>query len=149
MLNHEDIDRRYSLLRPTLDERGRRLFAAAEAAVIGYGGISAMARITGLPRASIARGLAELRAGPGPGGIRRPGGGRKRKSEQNPSLLADLEEMLAPDKREDPQPLLRWTVRSVRQMTAALRERGHDVSRRIVFDLLRAWGYRLQNHKKV
>lgn len=150
MLRHDDICQRYHLLWASLDERGRRLFAATEAKVIGYGGISALSKITGLPRSSIARGISELSSEPRleSGRIRRSGAGRKRKSEVLPSLVSDLEALVEPDVRGDPQSPLRWTVKSLRQLTTALQERGHDVSRRIVSDILHSLGYSLQGNKK-
>lgn len=150
MLKHEDIRQRYHLLWPTLDERGRRLFAATEAKVIGHGGISVLSKITGLPRNSIARGIFELTSEPRleAGRVRRAGAGRKRKSTIFPSLVEDIEKLIEPDVRGDPQSPLRWTVKSLRQLTAALKELGHNVSRRIVSDILHSRGYSLQGNKK-
>jgi hypothetical protein len=145
-----DIRARFELLSPTLDERGRRLLAATEAKLFGYGGISALSRITGLRRHSIAAGMKELTSGDilPPGRIRRSGGGRKRKCDVMASLVGDLEALVEPDARGDPESPLRWTVKSLRQLTAALRERGHDVSRRIVSDILHGLNYSLQGNKK-
>lgn len=150
MFKHDDIRCRYQLLWSSLDERGRRLFAATEAAVIGYGGISALSKITGLPRNSIARGISELTSEPRleAGRVRRVGAGRKRKSEVLPSLVSDLEALVEPDVRGDPESPLRWTVKSLRQLTVALQALGHNVSRRIVSDILHSHGYSLQGNKK-
>lgn len=138
------------MLWPSLDERGRRLFASTEAQAAGYGGISALSRITGLPGSSIARGISELGSEPRleAGRVRRAGAGRKRKSEVLPSLVSDLEALLEPDVRGDPQSPPRWTVKSLRQLATALQERGHDVSRRIVSEILHSRGYSLQGNKK-
>lgn len=145
-----DIRARFELLLPTLDERGRRLLAASEAKLFGYGGVSALSRITGLRRHSIAAGIEELTSGDvlPPGRIRKPGGGRKRKRDGMASLVDALEEMVEPDARGDPESPLRWTVKSLRQLTVALRERGHDVSRRIVSDILHDLNYSLQGNRK-
>lgn len=147
---HADIRRRYNLLALTLDERGRRMLAAAEAKLLGYGGVSALSRITGLSRNSIAAGISDLDSGEmlPPGRIRKPGGGRKRKREQLTSLVEDVEALVEPDSRGDPESPLRWTIKSLRQLTEALRKLGHDVSRRIVADILHDLGYSLQANKK-
>jgi hypothetical protein len=126
------------------------LLAATEAKLLGYGGVSALSRITGLRRHSIAAGIEELTFGDmlPPGKVRRSGGGRKRKCDSMVSLVGDLEAMVEPDTRGDPESPLRWTVKSLRQLTAALRERGHDVSRRIVSGILHDLNYSLQGNQK-
>ena len=150
MDRYDDIRVRYSLLAPTLDERGRRMLAATEAKVLGYGGVSALARITGLPRNSIAAGIADLDTGAKlpPGRVRKPGGGRKRKRERLFSLVEAVEALIEPDARGDPESPLRWTIKSLRQIAAALQESGYDVSRRIVGDILHDLGYSLQGNRK-
>ena len=150
MGRHDGIPERYALIEPTLDGRGRRLWAAAEAKVLGYGGVSALSRITGLARGSVAAGMAELASGDPlpPGRIRRPGGGRKRKRNQLSSLVEAVEALVEPDARGDPESPLRWTLRSLRQIASALQERGYGVSRRIVADILRDLGYSLQGNRK-
>jgi transposase len=150
MERHDDIRRRYNHLVLTLDERGRRMLAAAEAKMLGYGGVSALSRITGLPRNSIAAAISDLDSGETllPGRIRKPGGGRKRKRDQLTSLVEDVETLVEPDSRGDPESPLRWTIKSLRQLTKTLRESGHDVSRRIVADILHDLGYSLQANTK-
>jgi len=150
MDRYDDIRVRYTLLAPTLDERGRRMLAATEAKVLGYGGVSALARITGLPRNSIAAGIADLDAGAKlpPGRVRKPGGGRKRKRERLFSLVEAVEALIEPDARGDPESPLRWTIKSLRQIATALQESGYDVSRRIVGDILHDLGYSLQGNRK-
>jgi hypothetical protein len=98
MVNGEAIRRRFECLLPTLDERMRRLVAAAESLAIGYGGISRVAGATGVSRCAIARGLAELSRAPVSrgGAIRQPGAGRKRTVEQDATLLRDLEALIEP-----------------------------------------------------
>ena len=101
------IQLRFEALDPVLDERGRRRFAAAEARAAGRGGVSAVARMTGLARSTIGRGLAELRVkaaeAVAPGRTRRPGGGRKKLTETDPTLLADLQDLVEPAQPGDPQ----------------------------------------------
>src|SRR5271166_2495661 len=89
---------------PQLDERQRRLFAAAEARAAGHGGIAAVSRVTRIAASTIGRGLKELDAPPPPtpNRIRRPGGGRRSLTQTNPGLLDDLNALVEPDARGDP-----------------------------------------------
>jgi len=134
-----------------LDERSRRLLLGAEALAAGRGGQAAVARATGASPATVRRGLAEL-AAPAEalerGRIRRPGGGRKRTVELDPTLRADLEALIEPGTRGDPESPLRWTTRSVRNLAAELGRQGHRVSHRIVGELLHDMGYSLQANRK-
>ena len=130
----------------------RRLVAAAEAEAIGSGGVSLVARATGVSRRAIRIGAQELTArGPHPlaaGRIRRPGGGRKRRVEQDPTLIADLEKLIEPTARGDPESPLRWTCKSVRRLAAELTRQGHRTSHRMVAELLHQLGYSLQANRK-
>jgi transposase len=141
---------RFQALSPLVDERVRRLLAAAESQAIGKGGISAVARATGISRPVIRQGIAELKdpsAFP-PGRIRRPGGGRKKAVDKDQSLKADLEALLESTTRGDPEAPLRWTSKSVRQLTVELKRMKHQVSHQVVADLLHALGYSLQANRK-
>jgi len=135
---------------PTLSERGRRVWAAAEAQALGYGGIALVERATGVSRATIARGLREFDEGEvlDPDRVRRIGGGRKRKCDQDPRLWIDLEALVAPTVSGDPQSSLRWTSKSIRKLTVGLREMGHDISRTLVGEMLHELGYSLQGNSK-
>src|SRR3712207_5722679 len=118
MAEDEAIKRRFELLGPHLDERTRRLLAASEAVAVGRGGASAVARATGVSRRRIGAGIKELSAAPAGGAarIRRPGGGRKRTSDTDPTLRGDLERLVEPVTRGDPESPLRWTCKSVRKL---------------------------------
>jgi transposase len=144
------IGERYRALAGEFDERRRRLWAAAEARSHGRGGVTAVARATGMSPTTIYKGLRELASGEtlAPGRVRRPGGGRKRLSEQDPTLLRDLERLLDADSRGDPESPLRWTAKSVRKLADALREQGHQVHFTTVAKLLRGLGYSLQANAK-
>jgi transposase len=146
----KDIRRRYKLLRGELSERTRRLFAAAEAKSIGYGGVSLVSRATGLGRPTIRRGLRELGArGALPQGrVRRQGAGRKTATERDETLLADLERLVEPVSRGDPESALRWTAKSLRRLAEELRVQGHSTNRQTVADLLHGLGYSLQANTK-
>jgi hypothetical protein len=111
VIDEAAIRLRYEALDPVLDERGRRRFAAAEERAAGRGGVTAVARITGMARSTIDRGLAELRgdapAAAPPDRVRRKGGGRRPLVVSDPSLLADLKALVEPTTRGDPMaPLL-------------------------------------------
>jgi len=147
------IARKYRTLGELFDERGRRLWAAVEAGELGRGGVSLIARATGLSRNTISRGLQELaglqRGEPLPQGrIRAEGGGRKTLTEKDPQLLEELERLVEPTTRGDPQSPLRWTCRSTRQLAEALKQQGHPVGRQKVCELLGALGYSLQANRK-
>jgi transposase len=136
---------------PVLDEQSRRRFAAMEALSLGHGGVSAMSRISGLARSTINRGIADIRAGvSAPAGrIRKPGGGRKRKVIEDPTLLSDLKALVEPSTRGDPMQPLLWTSVSLRKLASALAEKGHKVSASVVGELLHGLGYSLQANSKV
>jgi Rhodopirellula transposase DDE domain len=150
VIDESAIRRRFAALAPVLDERGLRRFAAAEAASAGYGGISAVARATGVARSTIGRGLAELRADERPeaGRTRRLGGGRKPLSETDASLLDDLRALVEPQTRGDPQSPLLWTCKSLRKLARGLCDMGHNIGRTVVGELLHELGYRLQANRK-
>jgi len=146
------IQLRYEALAPLLDERCRRRFAAAEASAAGRGGIVVVSRITGIARSTIDRGLAELRDEASAEGsvrrVRRAGGGRKKLTETDPTLLSDLQELVEPATRGDPQAPLLWTSRSLRNLAEALRTMGHRIGHNVVADLLRRLNYSLQSNRK-
>jgi len=146
------IRHRFGVLEKHLDERMRRLVAAAEAESLGVRGISVVSRSTGVSRQAIRRGMQELRGAAveqrGVHRIRKPGGGRKRTTEKDRSLLADLERLVEPTTRGDPESPLRWTCRSVRQLAQQLERREHRVSHQLVSELLHDLGYSLQANRK-
>jgi transposase len=150
MVAEAAIRRRFRLIERHLDERLRRLVAAAEVAAAGS--VSAVARATGVSRRAIRAGVKELTARSGaalaPGRIRRPGGGRKRTVDQDPTLVTDLEQLIEPTTRGDPQSPLRWTCKSVRRLAAELTRQGHRTSHRMVAAQLQQLGYSLQANRK-
>jgi transposase len=151
MDQQEVIKDRFARVAETLDERTRRAVAASEALAIGWGGITTVSRATGLSRTVIQNGIKELtgtlpRAAPGR--IRRPGGGRKKTIETDQSVRADLEHLVEPVTRGDPESALRWTCKSVRKLAGELREQGHHVSYQWVAERLRDLGYSLQGNRK-
>lgn len=147
------VRKKFALLEPILDEQARRLWSAAEAQALGRRGISVVSRATGLSRTTIHQGvkdivgLREKKALEGKR-IRAPGGGRKPISEHDPTLRQDIERLVQPTTRGDPEPPLRWTCKSTRQLAAALQEQGHTVGRQKVAGLLSELGYSLQANRK-
>ena len=150
MKREEEIKHRYERIAGELNERTRRLFAANEAIAIGWGGISAVSRATGLSRQVISDGIKELQEGGKANGgrIRRKGGGRKTTVSKEPSLREDLERLVEPVTRGDPESPLRWTSKSVRKLAKELQRMGHQVSHQLVSELLHALGYSLQANRK-
>jgi hypothetical protein len=140
---------KYVVLEPVLDERARRLWAAAESRAIGFGGDALVSAATGLARQTIRRGREELAAGPVLAGrIRRPGAGRPVLEAKQPGLATALEQLVEPVTRGDPTSPLRWTCKSRAHLTAALVKQGWAVSSTTVGRLLHALGYRLQSVRK-
>lgn len=158
MLNSEvevTIQGKYEQLAPYLNETSLRLWAAVEALSLGHGGITSVSRATGLSRTTIYAGITELddseseefaleeyRA------VRRQGGGRKPLTITNPTVLEDLERLVEPGSRGDPESPLRWTTKSTTKLAKALQAMGHRVSQRTVCRLLWELGYSLQSNRK-
>jgi transposase len=144
------IREKYAALAAHLTERGRRIWAATEARSYGRGGIAAVYRATGITDKTIRRGVREFRVGRGTeaGRMRGVGGGRKRLREQDPPLVQDLERLVEPVTRGDPESPLLWTSKSTYHLSKALQQQGHQISQRSVYNLLRESGYTLQANRK-
>jgi len=150
MIDTSTIRDRFTALSPHLDERGRKSFAAAEAQSAGYAGIAAVARATGVAASTIGRGLdelAELDALPADR-VRRPGGGRKRLSVTNATLLDDLLGLVCPSERGNPMSPLRWTCMTLRRLVRELGEIGHKIGHTVVGELLPARSFSLRANRK-
>lgn len=144
------IHRKYIAVLMDLDERGTRRWAAAEAMSLGWGGITAVAKATGLSRSTIQIGVAELKAGQtlDPGRQRRPGGGRKSREVEQPKLQRALERLVESGTRGDPMSPLRWTIKSTRALARELRRQNFQVGSTKVGELLKDMGYSLQSNRK-
>src|SRR5712692_7768421 len=145
----DKVRHKYEVLAPRLHEQARRLWAACEARALGRGGISLVATATGRSRSTIHAGIRDLNT-PAPGHapsaseperVRRPGGGRPRRTQQNTLLLHDLKQLVDAATRGDPLSALLWTCKSTRNLRDALISRGHPVSHQTVARLLTDLGY--------
>jgi hypothetical protein len=150
----EAIKAKYEALSGRLNEATLRLWAAVEARALGRGGVMAVSRASGISRTTIYAGMRELDAvsqkrAEDAGRIRAPGGGRKRLADKDPALLGDLDALVEPSTRGDPQSPLRWTCKSTPRLAEELRAKGHKVSQRTICDLLAQLGYSLQATRKV
>ncbi len=146
----EDIRRKFSQIVPYLNERTLRMWAAIEAQELGFGGVAMVARATGLSRTTVAAGVRELTHPGAMAGdrVRKPGAGRRRLTENDPSLIPDLDALILPGPRGEVEPALRWTSKSTQILAQELRAKGHTISARSVSQLLQEMGYSLQLNQK-
>ena len=148
------IRRKYKAMLPELDERGRRIWAATEASLLGFGGVAAVAGATGLAESTIRLGKREFnlsrtgRARPSERRVRQPGGGRKPLTEKDPVLLGSLDQLVSPTSRGHPMSPLRWTCKSTRRLAKELSRAGHRASHTKIGKLLDHLGYSLQSTRK-
>jgi hypothetical protein len=149
MIDRSVIRARFTAVEGDLNERSRRLLAAAEAQTAGYGGITAASHATGVARSTIGRGLKDL-AEPGSlsGEVRRPGGGGPTLIDKDPTLLEDLRRLVEPATMGDPMRPLMWVSKSHAKLAAALREMGHKTADSSIPKLLGLLKYRRQVNRK-
>jgi hypothetical protein len=149
MIDMDAIRQRWDAVGSTLDERGRRLFAAVEARTAGWGGLAAVARITGLALSTIGRGQDDLDAEPLPQGrVRRAGGGRHALCEEDPGLVPALKELVAPATLGDPVRPLLWVSKSRAKLATALTAMGHAIGADSVGKELAKLGFSRQYNRK-
>jgi hypothetical protein len=149
MVDTSAIRERFTAVEEDLNERSRRLLAAAEARAAGYGGIAAASRATGIARSTIGRGLKDLAAPDGLSGeVRRPGGGCPTLVEKDPDLLEDLRRLVEPATMGDPTRPLLWVSKSHAKLAAALREMGHKIADSSIPKLLGLLSFRRQVNRK-
>jgi len=151
----ETLRVKYEQLAPYLNETSKRIWAAVEALSLGHGGITSVSRATGVSRTTIHAGIDELESSQTEafgvedyGAVRRKGGGRKPITESDPTVLEDLEQLIDPVTRGDPESPLRWTTKSTTKLAQELQVMGHQVSQRTVCGLLWQMGYSLQSNQK-
>lgn len=149
MVSIRSLKEKLGKMWPHLNERSRRMVAAAEAAEIGYGGVSQVSRACGLSRVTITKGINDLTVAPLPEDrVRRSGGGRRRLTVRDPKLPGVLESLVEPLTRGDPESPLRWTCKSTRTLAGELTFRRHPISHEKVAQFLREMGYSLQGNRK-
>lgn len=149
MVDNASLKAKFDELWPHLDERSRRLVAASEAVQLGRGGITQVSRACGLSRVTITKGISELSLEPiEENRIRRVGGGRRKIEDIDTSILEDLDTLVEPLARGDPESPLRWTCKSTRALAKELTDRNHPISHEKVAQLLRSQQYSLQGNKK-
>ena len=151
MINDETaLKLRIETMLPQLNERQRRLFLATEAKAIGYGGVTTVSRLSGVSRVTITQGVYELDENRciETGRCRRSGGGRKPAEFKQPGIKEALESLLEAHTKGDPMALLLWTSRSVRNLSAALKDKGYTASHVLVSTMLKDMGYTLQADRK-
>ncbi|RRH86294.1 ISAzo13 family transposase [Mesorhizobium tamadayense] len=149
MIDADAIRYRWETVGCKLDERGRRMFAAAEVRTAGWGGLAVVSRITGLARSTINRGEDDLDAEPLPRGqVRRAGGGRRAVSESDPGLVDELKRLVEPVTLGDPERPLLWVSKSMDKLAAALTATGHPISADTVAKELVKLGFSRQRNRK-
>src|SRR4249920_2268904 len=149
MIDADAIRYRWETVGRNLDERGRRMFAAAEVRTAGWGGLGVISRITGLARSTINRGEDDLDAAPPPRGqVRRAGGGRRAVCENDPGLVPALKRLVEPATLGDPMRPLMWVSKSMEKLAAALTEMGHPISADTVRKELVKLGFSRQSNRK-
>ncbi len=147
------LQQKYQAIKPYLNERSRRIWAASEARTLGYGGQKIVHEATGLSGTTISRGLVELAAEEGEwvalGRIRKAGGGRKKKTTLDTALTEDIARIIEASTCGDPETPLLWTSKSTRAIAAELNKDGPRVSHSLVAKLLDEMDYSLQGTRKV
>ena len=146
----QGLEVKFNSLVGDLDERGRRRWAASEAIALGYGGITAVARATGMSDRTIRDGIRELHSdSPLPSGRqRRRGGGREPLEHHQDGLVEAIDRLVEPTERGDPQSPLRWTCKSLRHLQQELRAHNYQARRTKISKVLRSLGYSLQGNRK-
>jgi hypothetical protein len=144
---------KYAAIRDDLNERSRRLWAGVEAAALGRGGVVLVARATGLAVSTVVRGRQEV-LGPKPERgeivrVRRRGAGRYPLEKKRPEIVDELEKLVTPLERGDPESPLRWTTKSLRTLSRQLKQQGLVASPAKLSELLRERGYSLQGVSRV
>jgi hypothetical protein len=149
MINEGAIRQRWEVVGSKLDERGRRLFAAAEVRTAGWGGLAIVSKVTGLARSTINRGEDDFDAAPLPKGqVRRSGGGRRALCENDPGLVPALERLVEPVTLGDPMRPLIWVSKSMEKLATTLTEMGHPISADTVHKELVKLGFSRQSNRK-
>ena len=145
------VKHRYQFMCTHLTEKDKRLWAASESITIGHGGDTIVSQATGISRVTIMKGKREVKDNINnrSNRIRKTGGGRKRLVDKNPALIKELDMLIDPLTRGDPESPLRWTCKSTYKLANALRLKGYKVSQKTVYSILHEMGYSLQANRKI
>ena len=146
------IEKKIEKVLPYLNEKQQRIYLASEAEYLGFGGVTAISEASGISRPTIILGKKEINEGiielPHDR-IRKKGGGRKKLYEKQPRLLKELDKLIDPETRGDPMSPLRWTCKSTRQLSDALKKKSIIISHVSIAEMLKEMGYSLQANAKV
>ena len=144
------VKKRHQVMCEHLSEKEKRIWAASEAITIGRGGDTIVFEATGISRVTISKGKKEIKSKDiiSPGRIRKSGGGRKNLTKKYPRIVNDLDTIIDPVTRGDPQSPLRWTCKSTYKLAEALKAKGHLISQKTVYSLLQEMGYSMQSNRK-
>jgi len=144
------VKKRYEILSGMLNEKSRRLWSASEAKVLGFGGIAIVSQATKISRTTISTGIKEVERGENLSmdRLRKEGGGRKKATEKYPDVIVELERLLEPYVRGEPESPLLWTSKSLRKLSEELKKKGFNVSHKLVGEILKEQGFSLQANRK-
>ena len=147
------VKQRHELMTAYLSEKDKRLLAASEAVTNGRGGDTIVSKETGISRGTISKGKKEIinarKTDNNANRVRKSGGGRKRLVDKNPALIKELDQLIDPAARRDPESPLRWTCQSTYKSSKVLRLKGYKVSQKSVYSLLQEMGYSMQSNRKI
>jgi len=145
-----EISERHNILKPFLNEKQIRLLAAAEAKVLRHGGIQIVSEQTGLSRTTVSNGLKQLEEQEKvpTDRVRKEGGGRKKAIAKDPKIIEELDKLIEPALRGEPESALLWTSKSLRKLSEELKNKSYDVSHKLVGELLKEKGFSLQANRK-
>jgi transposase len=145
-----DLKSKYESMLPLLNEKQRRIYLSTEAEYIGHGGVTKVAKLSGVSRVVITKGkkeLQEINQEPIVNS-RKKGGGRKKEVDKYPEIRAELKQIIEPYVRGEPESPLLWTSKSLRKISSELKSKGYSISYRVVGEILKSEGYSLQANRK-
>jgi hypothetical protein len=151
MENENKLQKKYNTILPHLSEKQKRIYLSAESEYLGYGGISKVSRISGISRVTITKGINDIKNNDiiSINKSRKKGGGRKKQIEKYPNIWAEILKLIEPYTRGEPESPLLWTSKSLRKLSTELSKNGFKISHRLIGEVLKANGFRLQGNRKI
>jgi transposase len=141
---------RIKTMLPLLDEKQKRIYLAVEAKSLGYGGLKAIHELTGVSKTTIIKGKKELQKGNAEQNrIRKSGGGRKTITQKYGNLQEEIEKIVRDNTLGNPEKILLWTTKSLRNIEKVLNKNGFDISHDTIGNVLKDMGYSLQQNQKM